>query len=134
MIWPTVAVPPTFGDAVLTGSVGIPASTLPLASPITHKIFDGHARPEIALPGSPAELDQVAAPNGGVVEPRTSPLSSAARHTVLVGQVSCVIASLVSMLAEDGGDQFAAANGATAVSTWFCESIATHAVLVGHAS
>jgi hypothetical protein len=39
-----------------------------------------------------------------------------------------------SMLEADGADQFCAVNGAAAVTVRPCESIATHALLDGHAS
>jgi hypothetical protein len=122
------------GAAVVTGSVGVPASTFPASSPIRQKTFDEHARPVTVLYGSTVELDQDAASNGGVAEVSTLPLSSAAMHSELVEHTSCVTVLFESMLAEEGADQLAAANGAVAVSTRPSESIAMHAVLEGHAS
>ena len=121
------------GAAVFTGAMGVPAITFPPSSPIRQNRFDEHARPVTSLWGSTAEVDQVAASNGGVEEVRTFPSSSAATHSEPVGQTSCVIALSGSMLAE-GADQFEAVNGAVPVSTRPSESIATHALLDGHAS
>ncbi len=79
--------------------------------------------------GSTAEVDHVEALKGGVVEVRTLPLSSAAMHSELEAQTSCWIVLAASILDEDGADQYVPANGAAAVSTRPCESIATQAVL-----
>jgi hypothetical protein len=73
---------------VLTGSVGVPASTLPASSPITQNTFDEHAAPVTTWNGSTAELDHVEAPKGAVMEVRTLPLSSVAMHSELVGHPS----------------------------------------------
>lgn len=122
------------GAAVLSGSVGVPESTLPASSPITQRTFDEHASPVMTRNGSTADADHVEAPKGAVVEVRRLPSSSAARHSELVGQASSRIVLPASMLEGDGADQFAAANGALAVSTRPCESIATHVLLDGHPS
>lgn len=61
------------------------------------------------------------------------PLSSVATHSELVEHTSYVTVLSGSILAE-GADQFAAANGAVAVSTRPSESIAMHAVRDGQSS
>ena len=114
--------------------VSVPASTLPASSPITQNTFDEHASPVMMRNGSTAEADHVEALKGGVVEVRTLPSRPAATHSELVGQASCEMALAASMLEADGADQFGAENGAAAVSTRPCESIAMQALLDGHAS
>ena len=128
-----IAVPLIDGAAVFTGSVGVPASTLPASSPITQNTFNEHVSPVMTRNGSTAEVDHVEALKGGDVEVRTLPLSSAALHSELVGQTSSVIVLAGSMLEDDGADQFGPENGAAAVSTRPCESIPMHALLDGHA-
>lgn len=125
--------PVIVGAAVSTGSVGVPASTLPASSPIRQKTFDEHASPVMMRNGSTFEVDHVAGLKGGVGDARTLPSSSAATHSELVEQTSSRMGLPGSMLAADGADQLGAENGAVAVRTRPWESIATHAVLDGHA-